>query len=46
MRDEGVLTRGVLVIAPVSDEALRRIAAVDRGVRVVDARGWFAATSS
>jgi phosphoglycerate dehydrogenase-like enzyme len=31
----------VLVIAPVSDDALRRIAAVDRRVQVVDARAWF-----
>ncbi len=33
--------REVLVIVPVSDDALRRIAAVDEGVQVVDARGWF-----
>jgi phosphoglycerate dehydrogenase-like enzyme len=31
----------VLVIAPVGDEALDRIAAVDARLRVVDARGWF-----
>jgi phosphoglycerate dehydrogenase-like enzyme len=36
-----MLTRAVLVIVPVSDDALRRIAAVDRCVGVVDARGWF-----
>ena len=36
-----MLTREVLVIVPVSDDALSRIAAVDRGVHVVDARGWF-----
>ncbi|MGH8068477.1 MAG: D-2-hydroxyacid dehydrogenase [Candidatus Entotheonellia bacterium] len=35
------LSRAVLVIAPVSDDALSRIAAVDRCVQVVDARGWF-----
>jgi phosphoglycerate dehydrogenase-like enzyme len=34
-------TREVLVIVPVSDDALNRIAAVDGGVQVVDARGWF-----
>jgi phosphoglycerate dehydrogenase-like enzyme len=34
-------TREVLVIVPVSDDALRRIAAVDPALRVVDARGWF-----
>jgi phosphoglycerate dehydrogenase-like enzyme len=31
----------VLVIAPVSDETLREVAAIDRRVRIVDARGWF-----
>jgi phosphoglycerate dehydrogenase-like enzyme len=31
----------VLVMAPVADEALRRIAAFDPRVRVIDARGWF-----
>ena len=34
-------TREVLVIVPVPDDALGRIAAVDRRVHVVDARGWF-----
>ena len=34
-------TREVLVIVPVSDDALRRMAGVDPGVQVVDARGWF-----
>ena len=33
--------REVLVIVPMSDEALRRIAAVDRCLHVVDARGRF-----
>jgi len=36
-----MLTREVLVIVPVSDDALRRIAAVDQCAHVVDARGWF-----
>ena len=36
-----MLTREVLVIVPVSDDALSRIAAVDRCLHVVDARGWF-----
>jgi phosphoglycerate dehydrogenase-like enzyme len=36
-----MLTREVLVIVPVSDDALTRIAAVDRCLHVVDARGWF-----
>jgi hypothetical protein len=36
-----ILTREVLVIVPVSDDALSRIAAVDRCLHVVDARGWF-----
>ena len=36
-----MLTRKVLVIVPVSDDALSRIAAVDRCLHVVDARGWF-----
>ena len=31
----------VLVIPPVSDEALARITNVDRRIKVVDARGWF-----
>jgi phosphoglycerate dehydrogenase-like enzyme len=31
----------VLVIVPVTDEALRHIAAIDPRVSVVDARGWF-----
>src|SRR5438874_1810366 len=31
----------VLVIAPVNDAALARIAAVDRRLHMVDARGWF-----
>jgi phosphoglycerate dehydrogenase-like enzyme len=31
----------VLVIVPVPDETLSRIAAIDPRVRVVDARGWF-----
>ena len=35
------MTGDVLVIAPVSDDALGRIAAVDPSVHVVDARGWF-----
>src|SRR6202521_1744789 len=34
-------TREVLVIVPVSDDALSRIAAVDPSLHVVDARGWF-----
>jgi phosphoglycerate dehydrogenase-like enzyme len=34
-------TRAVLVIVPVSDDALSRIAAVDPCLHVVDARGWF-----
>jgi glyoxylate/hydroxypyruvate reductase len=34
-------TREVLVIVPAPDDALSRIAAVDRCVDVVDARGWF-----
>src|SRR4030088_1216145 len=36
-----MLTREVLVVVPVSDDALSRIAAVDRSLHVVDARGWF-----
>jgi glyoxylate/hydroxypyruvate reductase len=36
-----MLTREVLVIVPVSDDALNRISAVDRCLHVVDARGWF-----
>src|SRR5512132_3419135 len=36
-----MLTREILVTVPVSDDALSRIAAVDRCLRVVDARGWF-----
>ena len=35
------MTTEVLVIVPVPDDALPRIAAVDRSLRVVDARGWF-----
>jgi hypothetical protein len=31
----------VLVIEPIGDADLRRIAEVDPGVHVVDARGWF-----
>jgi phosphoglycerate dehydrogenase-like enzyme len=31
----------ILVIVPVPDEALSRIAAVDPRVHVIDARGWF-----
>ncbi|MGQ4810442.1 Glyoxylate/hydroxypyruvate reductase A [Candidatus Entotheonellaceae bacterium PAL068K] len=31
----------VLIIQPVADEALARIAAVDARLHVVDARGWF-----
>jgi phosphoglycerate dehydrogenase-like enzyme len=34
-------TREVLVIVPVPDDALGRIAAVDPRLHVVDARGWF-----
>ena len=33
--------RDVLVMVPVSDDALGRIAAVDRYLHVIDARGWF-----
>src|SRR3989449_9214732 len=36
-----MLTREVLVVVPVSDDALSRIGAVDRCLHVVDARGWF-----
>jgi phosphoglycerate dehydrogenase-like enzyme len=36
-----ILTGEVLVIVPGSDDALNRIAAVDRRLHVVDARGWF-----
>jgi glyoxylate/hydroxypyruvate reductase len=36
-----MLTREVLVVVPVPDDALSRIGAVDRGLHVVDARGWF-----
>jgi phosphoglycerate dehydrogenase-like enzyme len=36
-----MLTREVLVVVPVSDDALSRIAAIDRCLHVVDARGWF-----
>jgi phosphoglycerate dehydrogenase-like enzyme len=36
-----MLTREVLVIVPVSDDALSRMAAIDRCLHVVDARGWF-----
>jgi phosphoglycerate dehydrogenase-like enzyme len=31
----------VLVIQPIDDEALERIAAVDPRLKIVDARGWF-----
>ena len=34
-------TRDVVVTVPVSDDALARMAAVDRSLRVIDARGWF-----
>src|SRR5688572_33509242 len=34
-------TRELLVIVPVSDDALSRIAAVDRCLHVIDARSWF-----
>ena len=34
-------TREVVVIVPLADHALERIAGVDPRVRVVDARGWF-----
>jgi phosphoglycerate dehydrogenase-like enzyme len=34
-------TREVLVIVPIPDDALSRLAKVDRGLHVVDARGWF-----
>src|SRR5438034_5398586 len=40
-REIMTLTREVLVIVPVPDDALGRIAAVDRCLHVVDARGWF-----
>src|SRR6202162_5799902 len=40
-REVMMLTREVLVIVPVSDDALNRIAAVDRCLHVVDARGRF-----
>jgi hypothetical protein len=36
-----MLIREVLVVVPVSDDALHRIAAVDPRLHVVDARGWF-----
>src|SRR6185369_9778323 len=39
--ERSMLTREVLVIVPVSDDALSRIAAVDRCLHVVDARGGF-----
>ena len=35
------LTREVLVIVPVSEDAMSRMAAVERSLRVVDARGGF-----
>ena len=41
MSGAGRPARDVVVIVPAPDDALSRIAAVDRGVRVVDARGWF-----
>ncbi len=31
----------VVVLEPISDDALAQIARVDSGVRGVDARGWF-----
>jgi len=31
----------ILVIVPVTDEALERIAEVDQRINVIDARGWF-----
>jgi len=34
-------TRDVAVIVPIPEDAMERIASVDRGVHVVDARGWF-----
>jgi phosphoglycerate dehydrogenase-like enzyme len=34
-------SKEVLVIVPVPDEALSRMAAVDPQVQVIDARGWF-----
>jgi len=34
-------TKEILVIVPVPDEVLSRIAAVDPRVHVIDARGWF-----
>jgi glyoxylate/hydroxypyruvate reductase A len=34
-------TVAVLVIEPVDDEILDRIAAIDTGLKVADARGWF-----
>jgi phosphoglycerate dehydrogenase-like enzyme len=40
-RGNAILTGDVLVIAPISGDALTRIAAVDRRLHVVDARGWF-----
>src|SRR5947207_14249871 len=40
-REVMMLTRDILVVVPVPDEALRRIAAVDGCLHVVDARGWF-----
>ena len=36
-----MMTREVLVVVPISDEALSRIATLDRCLHVVDARGWF-----
>ncbi len=36
-----MLTREVLVIVPVPDDALSLLAAVDGRLHVVDARGWF-----
>jgi glyoxylate/hydroxypyruvate reductase A len=36
-----LLTTEIVVIVPISDDALSGIAAVDRCVHVVDARGWF-----
>src|SRR5262245_38118772 len=34
-------TRDVVVIVPIPDDALGRIAAIHPSLRVVDARGWF-----
>jgi hypothetical protein len=34
-------TVDVVVLEPISDDALAQMARVDPGVHVVDARGWF-----